>query len=111
MEFADDWVSSWNAHDIDRIISHYSERLEFYSPLIVERYDDPKGLIQSREKLKEYFQMGLTKNPNLSFKLLNVLVGVNQVTLYYENARGGITAELFEFNEDGLVVRSSSCYD
>jgi len=109
-QFAQEWIDAWNSHDIDQIISHYAEALEFKSPLIVERYNDPAGTIYQREKLKEYFLIGLTKNPSLSFKLVEVLTGVDGLTLYYQNARGGLTAEYFEFNQQQEVVKCVSCY-
>lgn len=108
--FATDWLESWNSHDLERIISHYETELEFKSPLIVERYADPTGTIYSRDKLQAYFAMGLANNPELTFKLLDLAIGVDSLTLYYENARGGKTAEYFEFNAQGRVVRSFSCY-
>jgi len=109
-DFANDWIESWNSHDIEKIISHYEEELEFKSPLIVERYSDPDGIIYTREKLKEYFLIGLTNNPSLIFELKQVLLGVNFLTLYYKNARGGETSEIFEFNENNKVIKSVSCY-
>ena len=109
-EFANDWIEAWNSHDLERILDHYEEELEFKSPLILERYPNSTGTISSRGKLKEYFSIGLANNPTLHFKLLDILIGVNGITLYYENARGGRTAELFEFSENGKVVRSTSCY-
>ena len=108
--FADEWIDSWNSHDIDKIVSHYEEELEFKSPLIVERYSDPDGTIYTREKLKEYFLIGLTNNPSLTFTLKKILLGVSCLTLYYQNARGGETAELFEFNQNKKVIKSVSCY-
>ena len=109
-KFAAEWIEAWNSHDIESIISHYENDLEFKSPLIFERYPDSNGVISSREKLKEYFSIGLAKNPQLRFRLLNVLTGTDGLTIYYENARGGKTAELFEFNGNGKVKRSISCY-
>ena len=108
--FSEEWVESWNSHDIEKIISHYADKLEFKSPLIVERYSDPDGTIYNREKLREYFLIGLNKNPSLRFKLKRVFLGINGLTLYYENARGGETAEYFEFNGENKVIRSVSCY-
>ncbi len=109
-KFSNEWIESWNSHDIDRIISHYADKLKFKSPLIVERYSDPTGTITSNEKLKEYFLIGLTKNPSLSFRLKQTLVGVDGITLYYDNARGGQSAEYFVFNSEGKVIESVSCY-
>ena len=33
-EFAEEWVSAWNAHDLDVILSHYSDDFEMTSPFI-----------------------------------------------------------------------------
>ena len=53
-KFSKEFIDSWNSHDIEKIISHYAEELEFKSPLIVKRYSDPDGTIFDRKKLKEY---------------------------------------------------------
>ena len=108
--FSNEWIEAWNSHDINRIILHYAEQLEFKSPLIVERYSDPTGTITKREKLQEYFLIGLNKSPALTFKLKQTLLGVDGLTLYYENARSGVTAEYFEFNNDEKIIKTVSCY-
>ena len=28
-EFANDWIEAWNSHDIEKIVDHYEEKLEF----------------------------------------------------------------------------------
>jgi ketosteroid isomerase-like protein len=28
-QLASDWLEAWNAHDLDRILAHYSETVEF----------------------------------------------------------------------------------
>lgn len=33
LEFARDWIESWNSHDMDRILSHYTDDFEMSSPL------------------------------------------------------------------------------
>jgi hypothetical protein len=33
--FAAEWIAAWNSHDLDRVLSHYSETFEFSSPHIV----------------------------------------------------------------------------
>ncbi len=32
--FAKEWLESWNSHDLDRILSHYSDDLEITTRLI-----------------------------------------------------------------------------
>ena len=46
--FAKDWIASWNAHDMDRILSHYTDDFEMSSPLIVERLGLPEGKLRGK---------------------------------------------------------------
>ena len=39
--FAEEWIAAWNAHDLERILPHYSDDFEMHSPLIVERMGVP----------------------------------------------------------------------
>lgn len=109
-QFARDWIDAWNSHDLEHIVSHYAESLEFVSPLILERYPDSDGVIRTRTQLQAYFAKGLALNPSLRFRMLDILTGNNGFILYYENARGGRTAELFEFDSTGKVKRAFATY-
>jgi ketosteroid isomerase-like protein len=31
--FAEDWIAAWNAHDLDRVLSHYADDIVFLSPI------------------------------------------------------------------------------
>jgi ketosteroid isomerase-like protein len=35
LDFAHEWVAAWNAHDLERVLSHYTEDFEMSSPFIV----------------------------------------------------------------------------
>jgi ketosteroid isomerase-like protein len=41
--FADEWTDAWNAHDLDRILSHYAADVVFESPVIRERLGKASG--------------------------------------------------------------------
>ena len=109
-EFATEWVEAWKTHDLERIISHYAETLHYCSPLVLERFPGFDGVIRDRATLRSYVQTGLRKNPALQFALREVLLGAHGIALYYDNARGGQTAEYFEFDANGKVVKVISCY-
>src|SRR3546814_769565 len=99
-ELAEDWVAAWNAHDIEAIMAHYADAIEFTSPLVVERLRRPDGTIRDRAELRHYFLMGLEASSDLAFDLQNVLIGVDSCTLYYHNHRGRTVAEMV-FLDDG----------
>lgn len=106
--FAADWVSAWNAHDLDRIVSHYGEDVEFRSP-IAERLLGA-GTIRGRQELRAYFEEGLARAPQLHFELLHVLPGVDSVTLCYRGVGGVLAAEVMELDGAGRVRRAMAHY-
>ena len=108
--FATEWVEAWNAHDIDRIISHYSEDFEMNSPVISRRAGIPSGKLKGRERVREYWLGAFREYPSLKFEILNVLQGVSWLTIYYVGARGNEVAETFIFNEDGKVKQAFASY-
>ena len=34
-QFATEWIAAWNAHDLDRVLSHYEDDFEMSSPIVV----------------------------------------------------------------------------
>ena len=44
-EFARDWIESWNSHNLDRILSHYSDQFEMSSPKIIQIAGEPSGTL------------------------------------------------------------------
>jgi ketosteroid isomerase-like protein len=111
-EFVREWMAAWNSHDLDRIMTHYSENIDFSSPLIIQRkiVTTEAGKIRDLKTLREYFAIGLKNLPDLKFQLLEILRGVNGFTMYYINARGGHTAEYTELDEHGKATKVINCY-
>jgi len=109
-KIAAEWVEAWNAHDLERILSHYAETLEFTSPLVVERLGRADGTIRTKAELRDYFAVGVAPGSTLRFELLDVLPGVGSVTLYYRNHRGRTVAETMFFGPDGKVVKATVHY-
>ncbi|MGH6915312.1 MAG: YybH family protein, partial [Geminicoccales bacterium] len=109
-EFAADWLAAWNAHDLERILSHYADPLEFTSPLVAERLGIADGTIRSKEELRGYFAAGIAQGPALHFEPIDVLPGVSSVTLYYRNHRGRTVAETMFFDAEGLVSKAAVHY-
>jgi len=107
--FASDWIDSWNSHDLDRILSHYSDQFEMSSPVIIQVVGEPSGTLKGKEAVSAYWAEALRLIPDLRFELLSTLIGVNSITLYYKGARG-LSAEVFHFGPDQKVVRAYAHY-
>jgi len=109
-DFAEHWLSAWNAHDLDQIMEHYEDQVELSSPVVAQLLNDPEGGVVGKADLRAYFQKGLTAYPQLHFKLIEVLWGARSIVLYYENQRGTHTAEYMELSPQGKVVRVVANY-
>jgi len=110
-EFATHWIKSWNDHDLDSIMSHYSEDVEYFSPFLTKLSDNPSGAFRGKRALKEYLSKGLPAYPDLHFVLTKLFWGVRSVVLQYQSVNNLSAAEVFEFNEAGLVNRVQCHYD
>jgi hypothetical protein len=83
--FAREWVDSWNSHDLGRVLSHYSDNFEMSSPLIIQIVGEPSGMLKGKVAVGAYWQKALQLVPHLRFELLETLVGVNSLTVYYKS--------------------------
>ena len=108
--FAEDWIASWNAHDLERILSHYADDFEMSSPVIIQVTGESSGTLRVKAPVGSYWKKALGLIPDLQFELLSVLAGVNSITLYYKGARGRLAAEVFHFGSDNKVVRAFAHY-
>jgi ketosteroid isomerase-like protein len=107
---AGEWVDAWNRHDLDAILSHYAGGVEFTSPFVVRLLGDPTGTVRGKAALRDYFARGLAAYPDLRFELLQVLVGVQSVTVYYRSVGNRLAAEVMELDTQGQVVRVLAHY-
>lgn len=111
-QFAAEWVEAWNGHDINRILAHYSEDFQMSSPLIVLRGIDSSGRLKGKDAVTAYWQPALAEGSMLHFELIQVLVSVNSLAIYYRsNASGGrFCIEVLRFNDEGKVMEGIAHY-
>ena len=65
-QFAQEWVSAWNAHDLDKILSHYEEEFEMSSPAITKLTGESSGVLRGKDAVGEYWSGALEKYPDLA---------------------------------------------
>jgi len=109
-QFAEEWIAAWNSHDLNAILSHYEAGVVLTSPVVARILNDPAGVVEGKDKLREYFQRGLEMFPDLRFELFDVMYGLHSVVLCYRNQRGTKTAEFMEFGDGGKVIRVVANY-
>ena len=107
---AGDWIDSWNRHDLDSIMSHYSDDVELVSPIVIKLLGRESGTVSGKESLRSYFQKGLDAYPDLRFEMLEVFTGVNSFILYYKRQNGPLGAELMELSGEDKIRKVVAHY-
>jgi SnoaL-like domain len=107
--FAAEWISAWNSHDLQRILSHYTEDFTMSSPRIAAIAMEPTGTLQGKKTVGVYWNKALSIAPDLHFELVSTLLGVDSVTIYYKGVRG-MAAEVFFFDGDRKVTKAYAHY-
>lgn len=110
-QFTIEWLEAWNAHDLDRILSHYTENFEMFSPVITQVTGQGNGHLRGMPAVRDYWGKALLLFPNLKFTHICTLLGVNSVIIHYYGATGKRVAEIFSFNEAGLIYCAHAHYE
>ena len=109
-EFDAEWIAAWNAHDLERILSHYHDDFTMRSPLIIQLMNEPSGALHGKAQIRPYWAKGLAAQPPIQFELLDVLLGVNSLTIYYYSVGRVNVAETLIFNEAGQITQGMAQY-
>src|SRR4051794_10784580 len=104
-KFAKDWVESWNAHDLGRVLVHYTDDFEMSSPYIIKFVNEPSGTLKGKLQIRDYWLKALERIPNLKFELVEVFFSANSIAIYYEAALSKRAVEVVFFNSEGKVYK------
>src|SRR5437870_6522167 len=103
--FAKGWIQAWNQRDLAAALSHYTEDIEFQSPLVIKLLGETSGTVRGKQNLREYFRKALAAFPgDIELELLGAYQGVNSVLVHFQ-AKGRSAVEVLELNEEGKVRR------
>ncbi len=108
-QFAHDWIDAWNAHDLDRILSHYTDDFEMSSPVIAQLVNEPSGTLRGKAAIRAYWAKALGQHPELHFELAHVYAGANSVIVSHRGHRG-LSAEIFWFDGALKVCLAAAHY-
>jgi ketosteroid isomerase-like protein len=107
--FAREWVEAWNAHDLELVLSHFSDDVTFTSPLAMKILPDSGGVIQGKAALRDYWREGLRLIPDLRFQIEGIYVGVDALVINYRNQGNRLVCEVLFF-EEKFVTKGLGTY-
>lgn len=108
-DFAREWVAAWNSHDIERILSHYSDDFEMASPLIAQRGFSATGSLKGKEAVRAYWTPAVGPGSMLQFELIQALVSVDSIAIHYRSGTR-VCVEVVSFNDQGMVTAGAAHY-
>ncbi len=109
--WAQQWIDEWNRHDVEAVLSHFADDVEFVSPVAATVTGDPTGVVRGKDALRAYWTTALAGHGDLHFELDDVHVGIDAIAIRYRNQAGRGCTELAVFDADGQVVRGWGLYD
>jgi ketosteroid isomerase-like protein len=109
-EWATQWVEAWNRRDVEAVLAHFDDTVEFSSPLVTQFTGAADGIVRGRAALRDYWTTALGEHPDLHFELLDVQLGAGCLLVHYRNQAGRSASELEVFGPDGRIVRGYALY-
>jgi hypothetical protein len=108
--FAAQWANDWNSHDLEALLSHFSEDVLWTSPVAAQIVEGSDGVVRGKAGLRAYYAEGLRRTPELHFEVVGVYQGVNVLVINYRNQRGALADEVLVFDDAGLVREGHGTY-
>ena len=83
------WIDAWNAHDVEAVLSAFSDDATFISPLAAQVTGE--GRISGIDRLRRYWTDALGRVPDLRFALEACAIdeALQTVTVFYVSHAGG----------------------
>jgi hypothetical protein len=94
----------------DAIMEQYAPTIRFSAPTVISRWNKTDGVLVGREQLRRHFEQGLARAPHLHFELINVLMGVDGMTIIYRRETGTLVADVVVLDENYLGTEVRAYY-
>jgi len=108
-KIARNWFEAFNEHNLEKLLSLYSDTAEHFSPKLKIRMPETQGLIKGKQALREWWQDSFNRLPTLNYEVIKLTADEEQVFMEYlrhvkneEDLRVGEVLQI----KNGLIVFS-----
>jgi SnoaL-like domain len=107
------WIDSWNAQDVESVLSHFDDAVRFTSPRAAEVTGI--GVVEGKEALRAYWRAALALVESIRFSLDHVLWDDErrEMTIVYVSERGGRrirACEFLRFGDSERAIEGEAMY-
>ena len=111
--YAERWAEGWNRRDLDAILEHFDDDVEFTSPKALAAVGVPT--VRGKAALADYWRIALSRIQSLRFVVNRVIwdPATLELAIIYDRDVNGVrdrAAEILAFGASGLVVRGEVLY-
>jgi hypothetical protein len=111
--YAQRWADDWNRRDLDAILTHFDEAIEFTSPKALAAVGVPT--VRGKGALAQYWGVALSRIQTLRFVVHRVIwdPATCELAIIYDREVDAVrdrAAEVLLFAPTGLVVRGEVFY-
>lgn len=110
-DFAVEWISAWNSHDMNKILEHYTEDFEITTPMIKTVMGIESGILKGKDAIRDYWSTALIKIPDLHFELKAVTESVESIAIFYKSVFDKMAIEVMFFNAEGKIYKVIAHYN
>ena len=114
-EHIEKWINAWNNKDLEKVLSLFTDNIEFYSPkikVITPEFNSEK--VNNKQDLRHYWSTALKKLNSIHFVPKEYYIKGNACVLEYVGTFDGkskfLSIEKSEFNENNLIYKASAFY-
>jgi ketosteroid isomerase-like protein len=107
---AKNWIEAWNTHDLERILSHYSQNVVFEAETVKMRWNKADGKLYGIEELRKHFALGLELAPKLKFEFEQVFLAPSGYAIMYRRENGNRVIDTITIDDVGHAAKVIAYY-
>lgn len=113
LAFAHQWISSWNQRDVNAVLSHFADDVQFTSPLAHQLTGT--ATVSGKSALAAYWQQALAQIQTLQFTLDSVVFDpqAQRLAILYTSrteTRTVRATEIVRFDQNGKIIQAEALY-
>jgi len=103
------WFEAFNEHDLEKLLSLYSDTAQHYSPKLKIRRPETNGLVSGKDALREWWQDAFERLPTLHYAPTSFTANEDRIFMEYVRMVDGeedmLIGEVLEV-KNGVIVAS-----
>lgn len=113
LAFAQDWAVAWNHRDVQTVLDHFADQVQFTSPLAHQVVGT--ATVAGKSALADYWHQALARIQTLKFTIDSILFDPQsqRLAILYTSqteARTVRATEIMQFNEEGKIIQAEAFY-